>query len=263
MNASTLIEFQDVNVSYNGHPVLDHISFAVSPGAQVAVVGPNGAGKSTLFKTILGLVPLHSGQVLVHCQPTRAHLDCMAYIPQREEVDWHFPITVRDVVMMGRYSHQRWLSRPSRQDQLVVSRCLEQMGITSLSSHTIDELSGGQQQRVFLARALAQEPHILLMDEPLSGVDISTQETTLDLLSGLKDLGVTVLVSTHDLNMAASRFQFGLLLNRRLVAYGPSQQVFTPENVHATFGDHVFHIAGAVVVDECCQPDAHHPETRS
>jgi ABC-type Mn2+/Zn2+ transport system ATPase subunit len=249
------LEIENVSVAYNGQPALRDLTFHVPHGARVAVVGPNGAGKSTLFKALVGLLPLRQGRVLIHGLPLGHHLDCIAYVPQREEVDWRFPVTVEDVVMMGRYGRLGWLRRPGPSDRAVVARSLEQMSIAPLARAPIGELSGGQQQRAFLARALAQEPHILLMDEPFTGVDASTQEATLALLDQLQTQCVTVMVSTHDLNMASARFEQVLLLNRRLIALGSPAQVFTPQNLGEAFGSHVLFMEGAIVVDECCPPD--------
>jgi ABC-type Mn2+/Zn2+ transport system ATPase subunit len=231
-------------------------------GDVVALVGPNGAGKSTLFKALVGLLPLRQGQVLIHGRPLGHHLDCIAYVPQREEVDWRFPVTVEDVVMMGRYGRLGWLRRPGPADRAAVARGLEQMGIAPLARHPIGELSGGQQQRVFLARALAQEPHILLMDEPFTGVDASTQEATLAVLDQLQAQCVTVMVSTHDLSMAAARFEHVLLINRRLIAYGTPAHVFTRETIAEAFSGQALFLDGAVVVDECCPPDETLPVLR-
>jgi manganese/iron transport system ATP-binding protein len=249
------LELDHVTVSYNGHPALDDVTFEVPHGAQVAVVGPNGAGKSTLFKALVGLLPLRKGTICIHGRDLGQHKDCVAYIPQREEVDWRFPVTVHDVVMMGRFGKVGWLSRPSTQDQAIVRHSLEQMGIQKLADQPIGDLSGGQQQRVFLARALAQEPHILLMDEPFTAVDASTQEATLQLLQDLKQQQVTVLVSTHDLPMASERFEKVLLLNHHLVAYGTPAEVFVSSNISAAFGHQVLYMDGAMIVDECCAPD--------
>jgi ABC-type Mn2+/Zn2+ transport system ATPase subunit len=249
------MDLVNVSVGYNGTTVLRDVTVQIPHGARVAVVGPNGAGKSTLFKALVGLLPLRSGQVFIHGRPLGSHLDCIAYVPQREDVDWRFPVTVADVVMMGRYGRLGWLKRPRPSDEAVVTRSLEHMAIAHLARHAIGELSGGQQQRVFLARALAQEPHILLMDEPFSGVDVATQEAALALLDRLKLDGVTAIVSTHDLTLAASRFDYAMLLNRRLVAFGPVAQVFTPYALTETFGSQVFFLNGAVVVDQCCPPD--------
>jgi len=246
----------NITVAYNGAPVLSDVSFEVPHGTRVAVVGPNGAGKSTLFKALVGLLPLRQGRVLIHGLPFGHHLDCVAYVPQREEVDWKFPVTVSDVVMMGRYGTLGWLKRPGKSDRGVVARSLEQMGIANLARDPIGDLSGGQQQRVFLARALAQEPHILLMDEPFTGVDASTQEATLMLLDQLKAQRVTVMVSTHDLNLANERFDRVLLINRRVIAYDEAARVFTQDAVTKAFGTHTLFLEGKpVVVDDCCPPE--------
>ncbi len=250
-----LLEVENVSVSYNSHPALQGLTFQVQQGGQVAVVGPNGAGKSTLFKALVGLLPIRSGRISIHGQPLGHHKDCVAYVPQREEVDWRFPVTVEDVVMMGRFDRSGWLRPPSAQDRAAVQHSLEQMGIDALRKQPISDLSGGQQQRVFLARALAQEPHILLMDEPFTGVDISTQEATLNLLGQLKGQQVTIMISTHDLGLAAERFERVLLLNHRLIAYGTPAEVFTSQALNEAFGGHVLTLpGGAVLVDECC-PD--------
>ena len=249
------LEIENITIAYNGTPILRDVSFRIPHGTRVAVVGPNGAGKSTLFKALVGLLPLRAGRVLVHGLPLGHHLDCVAYVPHREEVDWHFPVTVADVVMMGRYGQLGWLRRPGKRDHAAVARALEQMNIASLGHQPIGELSGGQQQRVFLARALAQEPHVLLMDEPFTGVDVTTQDATLELLDQLRAQNVTVMVSTHDLNLAATRFDQVLLLNRRVVAFGLPKTVFTTENVSEAFGTRVMYLNGVAVVDDCCPHD--------
>jgi len=246
---------ENVSAGYNGQRALQDVTLQVVHGGQVAVVGPNGAGKTTLFKVLVGLLPLRSGQILIHDEPLGQHKDCVAYVPQRSDVDWRFPLTVTDVVMMGRYNRQGWFRQPDRDDRAAVQHALEQMGIADLARRAIGDLSGGQQQRVFLARALAQEPHILLMDEPFTGVDSTTQETTLALLAQLKQQQVTVLVSTHDLNMAAERFENVLLLNRQLIAYGPAREVLSPTIIQRAFGGRVLFVGNVAVVDECCPPD--------
>ena len=248
------LELEAVTVAYNGQPVLVDVTFQVPHGAQVAVVGPNGAGKSTLFRALVGLLPLRSGRIFIHSRPLGHHRDCVAYVPQREEVDWRFPVTAADVVMMGRYGRIGWLRRPTRADRAAVARSMEQLGVADLADRPIGELSGGQQQRVFLARALAQEPHILLMDEPFTGVDVTTREATLALLDRLRDQGVTVMISTHDLNLAAERFDFVALLNRRLVAYGPPAQALTPQTIAEAFGGQALFLDGVAIVDRCCPP---------
>lgn len=245
-------------VLYDSRHALDDVSFDVQAGARVAVVGPNGAGKSTLFKAMVGLLPLAQGEIRIHDAVMGAHKEYVAYVPQREEVDWKFPVTVRDVVMMGRYGELGWLKRPGKKDKEMVERALAQMEIGNLGSRSIGELSGGQQQRVFLARALAQEPHILLMDEPFTGVDTTTQEATFELLNQLRTEGVTLIVSTHDLQLAAARFDRVLLLNHRVIAYGAAAEVLTTENLIRAYGDHAMFVGEKIVVDECCPPDEHH-----
>ncbi|KXK12928.1 MAG: ABC transporter-like protein [Chloroflexi bacterium OLB14] len=258
------LEVHHANIGYGNKIILNDLSFQIPHGARVAVVGPNGAGKSTLFKTLVGLLPLQSGKILIHGESLGAHKDCVAYIPQREEVDWKFPVTVYDVVMMGRYGQRGWLSRPSKQDKEIVNNSLEKMGIANLAKQSIGELSGGQQQRVFLARAISQEPHILLMDEPFTGVDVTTQETTLNLLDHLREKEVTMMISTHDLNLAASRFDYVLLLNHKLIAFGKPPAVFVKENLAQAFGNSLLVMEnGMMLVDECCPPDEEHHHTKS
>lgn len=258
------LEVENANIGYGQKIVVHDLNFQVPHGARVAVVGPNGAGKSTLFKALVGILPLHSGRIFIHGESLRTHKDCVAYIPQREDVDWQFPVTVNDVVIMGRFDQIGWLSRPSKSDRQIVRRSLEQMGIADLANQSIGQLSGGQQQRVFLARALAQEPHILLMDEPFTGVDITTHEATFSLLDHLQSQEVTTIISTHDLNLAATRFDLVILLNHRLIAYGSPQQVFTKENLSSAFGNSLLVMEnGMMLVDECCPPDEEHHHTNS
>ena len=253
------LDIDNISIGYGDKTILRDLSFQVPHGARVAVVGPNGAGKSTLFKALVGILPLQSGRILIHGELLGAHKDCVAYVPQREEVDWRFPVTVYDVVMMGRFGQMGWLSRASSHDREAVSKSLEQMGIADLAAHSIGQLSGGQQQRAFLARALAQEPHILLMDEPFTGVDVTTQEVTLNLLDHLQGKQVTTIVSTHDLNLAASRFDIVLLINHKLIAFGTPQEVFIKENLAAAFGNSLLVMEnGMMLVDECCSGNEEH-----
>lgn len=249
------LEVQAVSLAYNGSIVLENLSFNAMHGERIAVVGPNGAGKSTLFKAMAGLIPIKNGQILIHGKPLGLHQDCVAYIPQREEVDWRFPVTVEDVVMMGRFGHVGWFKPAGKLDREVVQASMEQLGIRDLAKRPISDLSGGQQQRVFLARAMAQEPHILIMDEPFTGIDITTQEILFQLLDGLREQHVTVIVSTHDLNMAAQRFDRILLIKRKLICYGPAHEVFTPATIREAFGGQVLFLDNAIVVDDCCPPD--------
>jgi ABC-type Mn2+/Zn2+ transport system ATPase subunit len=253
------LEIENASIGYGEKIVIHDLSFQVPHGARVAVVGPNGAGKSTLFKALVGILPLHSGRILIHGESLGTHKDCVAYVPQREDVDWRFPVTVNDVVMMGRFAQIGWWKQPAASDKRIVQNSLDQMGISNLAKHSIGQLSGGQQQRAFLARALAQEPHILLMDEPFTGVDITTQEVTLNLLDHLQKQQVTTIISTHDLNLAASRFDLVLLINHRLIAFGAPGQVFTKENLASAFGNSLLVMEnGMMLVDECCAPEEEH-----
>lgn len=253
------LEIQNISIGYGDKVILRDLSFQIPHGSRVAVVGPNGAGKSTLFKALVGLLPLQKGHVLIHGEELGSHQDCVAYVPQREEVDWRFPVTVEDVVMMGRFAQMGWLKRASSYDRDLVQKSLVQMGIADLAGQSIGQLSGGQQQRAFLARAIAQEPHILLMDEPFTGVDVTTQEATLRLLDHLQEKEVTSMVSTHDLNLASSRFDLVLLLNHRLIAFGKPDEVFIKENLAQAFGNSLLVMEnGMMLVDECCPPEEHH-----
>ena len=231
------LEIQNVSARYNGKRVLSDVDFAVRSGERIAVVGPNGAGKSTLFKLIVGLIPHDTGDVLVHGHSHHAG-DCpsLGYVPQREDVDWTFPVSVSDVVLMGRTRQIGWLRWPSGRDHGIVREALRQVGMESLVSAPIGELSGGQQQRVFIARALAQEADILLLDEPLSGVDPQTQASLFETLDQLRQRGVTVLLATHDLELATARFDKVLMLSGRVVAFGQPAEVFTPQALAATYG---------------------------
>lgn len=252
------LKIENATVRYGDNIILDKVNFFVENGKSLAIVGPNGAGKSTLFKAIVGLLPLEKGNILIHDQPLNAHKDCVAYVPQKEEIDWKFPVTVKDVVLMGRYNQNGWFRRPVRHDYEVVARSLEELNIDHIANNSIDELSGGQQQRVFLARAIAQEPHILLMDEPFTGIDTPTQEVTFSLIERLKKRNVTVLVSTHDLNLAATRFDDVLLMNRRVISIGSPEKVLTQQHMAQAFGNSFITLEnGQAIVDECCAEHTH------
>jgi ABC-type Mn2+/Zn2+ transport system ATPase subunit len=252
------LDIKHVSAGYNGADAISNLSLQIPHGSQAAIVGPNGAGKSTLFKVLVGLLPLRKGSIRIHCQPIGQHRDCVAYIPQREEVDWKFPVTVRDVIGMGRFAHTGVVGRTVARDRKVIEECLEKMNLTQLAETPVGDLSGGQQQRVFLARALAQEPHILLMDEPFTGVDATTTETTLTLLKDLRKDRVTVLVSTHDLNLAAEHFELIVLLNKKLIAFGPPEKALTSETLKAAFGPRLVDVEGALLVDDCCPAGSEH-----
>ncbi|MDA8218337.1 MAG: metal ABC transporter ATP-binding protein [Dehalococcoidales bacterium] len=233
---TTTLEVRGFTVGYDDRLAVDGVTMAVPAGKRVAVVGPNGAGKSTLFKGMLGLIPVRGGQALFGGQAMARRLRQVAYIPQHEDIDWRFPVTVMDVVLMGRYGHLGWFRRPGPKDRQIAKGLLAEMGIAHLADRPIADLSGGQQQRVFLARALAQEPRLLLLDEPFAGIDAPTQEATLQLIDRLAVQGVTALVSTHDLELAAARFDLLLLLNRQLVAYGPPAAVLNRASLAKVFG---------------------------
>lgn len=234
-----VIQVEGLTTGYRrGEPVLRNVRFAVERGALVGVLGPNGSGKSTLFRALLGLLPPWEGRVLVEGQPARPNPD-IAYIPQRETIDWDFPVTVFDVALMGRYPRLGLFRRPGKADRELALWALEQVGLVDQRDRLIAELSGGQRQRVFLARALAQEPELFLLDEPVSGVDAPTQHFVFELLERLCRQGKTALVATHDLSCVAQRFDRVLLLNREVVAYGPPQEVFTEALLHRTFQSHL------------------------
>jgi manganese/iron transport system ATP-binding protein len=257
-NDDVALVLTHISSGYNNGPaVLDDISFTIGRAERVAVVGPNGAGKSTLFQVIVGLLPHRSGDVLVHGHSHHAG-DCpsIGYVPQREAVDWQFPVTVMDVVLMGRVREIGWLRWPGRQDKQAAQAALEQVGLTNLARRPIADLSGGQQQRVFIARALAQRADVLLLDEPFSGVDIEAQAAIFDILDDLRRRNVTVLISTHDLQTATTRFDRLLLLNRRLLADGPAASVLTPERLAAAYGGRLTVWQDGqpltVTTDDCC-----------
>lgn len=233
------IHLDNVTVGYNGKAALRDASLDVTRGLRLAVFGPNGAGKSTLFKAIMGMLPLKSGHILIHGEPLHERETQVAYMPQHEETDLRFPVSVRDVVLMGRYGRLGWLKRPRRADWQVVERALRQLDILDLAHKQIGELSGGQRQRVFLARALAQEADILLLDEPFSGVDAKTEKAIFDVLDELRADDVTVLLATHDLDKAIAHFDDLLLVNGTVVACGCADEVFKPEILRRTFGSQI------------------------
>lgn len=230
------IDVHDLSIAYGQKPVLWDVDVNFPVASLAAVVGPNGAGKSTLLKGILGLVPAASGQVRILNQPVTRMRQRIAYVPQRESVDWDFPVSVLDVVLMGRYGKLGWFRRPGREDKNAAARCLDMVGMLPLASRQISQLSGGQQQRVFLARALAQEADVYLMDEPFAGVDAATERAIIEILRTLRQQGKTVIAVHHDLQTIREYFDWVVLLNLHLIAAGPVAQVYTPENLHKTYG---------------------------
>src|SRR5512136_2826293 len=229
-----VLEVSSLTVRYNGRLALDDISFRLDKGERVAVVGPNGAGKSTLFKVIAGVLQPAKGWAKVYGHGPGGHI-CIAYVPQRSQVDWAFPVSVADVVMMGRIGRLGLLRWPGARDWAYVRQCLAVVGMGDLAGRQIGELSGGQQQRVFIARALAQEAELMLMDEPLTGLDITSQEEIFAILDKLRQRQVTIMVATHDLNLAAERFDRLMLLNGRLLGFGQATEVFTPDLLGAAY----------------------------
>ena len=230
------IEVHDLTVAYQHRPVLWDIDLRFPQGELIGVVGPNGAGKSTLIKAIMGLVPLASGHVKIFGQTSRRALSAVAYVPQRESVDWDFPTTALDVVLMGRYGHLSLFGRPARRDREIARESLAKVGMADYADRQISQLSGGQQQRVFLARALAQQTRVYLMDEPFAGVDATTEKAIVTLLRDLRAQGNTVVVVHHDLHSVPEYFDSVLMLNLRAVAFGPVATTFTSENLNATYG---------------------------
>ena len=230
-----ILDIQHLTVRYNGRLALEDITFHLHEGERVAVVGPNGAGKSTLFKVISGVLPPNSGEVNIFGSRPRGHI-CIAYIPQRSQVDWKFPVNVADVVMMGRSAKLGPLNWPHKTDWEYVQRALETVELTNLASRQINQLSGGQQQRMFIARAIAQEAELMLMDEPLTGLDTPSQESLLNLLDTLKKQNVTVMVATHDLDQAARHFDRILLLNHQMIAFGNPEEVLQTGNLLSAYG---------------------------
>jgi manganese/zinc/iron transport system ATP- binding protein len=226
----------DVTVAYHRKPVLWDVDLSLPEGQLIAVVGPNGAGKSTLIKAILNLVPRVSGTVAIYGKPYESQRHLVGYVPQRESVDWDFPVSAADVVAMGMYRKIGWLKPVSRRYRQAAVDELEKVGMTAFADRQISQLSGGQQQRVFLARALAQDARLYFMDEPFAGVDVATEKAIIALLKELKAAGKTCVVVHHDLQTVPTYFDHVVLLNMRVVASGPTETVFTEENLKKTYG---------------------------
>lgn len=237
--ASGGLTAEGITVTYrNGHTALRNASFSIPRGSITALVGVNGSGKSTLFKAIMGFVPLAAGRVLILGAPAASALkrNAVAYVPQAEDVDWNFPVLVEDVVMMGRYGHMNILRIPRPVDRAKVDAALERVGMSSYRKRQIGELSGGQKKRVFLARALAQDGRVILLDEPFTGVDVRTEDAIIALLRALRDEGRIMLVSTHNLGSVPRFCDRAVLINRTVLAEGPTSEVFTHANLEKAFG---------------------------
>lgn len=229
------ISVKGLSVSYERKRVLSNIFLELDSGHLYGVIGPNGAGKSTLFKAILGLIPINNGQIEVLGAPAEKRRRQLAYVPQKTDIDWSFPATVLDVVLMGRYPYKKVFERLSKTDRELANNALTEVGISHLSNRQIGELSGGQQQRVFLARALCQHPDIFLLDEPFVGVDMTTEERIIHILKQQAAAGKTILVVHHDLATVPHYFDRVVLINQRLIAHGDTATTFTPEVVAQTF----------------------------
>ena len=231
-----VLDIHDITVAYQRKPVLWDVDLTIDQPQLAAIIGPNGAGKSTLIKAVLGLVPVASGSVQVFGKSVAAMRKRIGYVPQRESVDWEFPVSVLDVVLMGTYGQLGLFRRPGSAQRQFALECLEKVGLASFAQRQIGQLSGGQQQRVFLARALAQRADIYFMDEPMAGVDAATERIIFELLKELRASGKTIVAVHHDLRTVPQYFDYVALLNVRLVASGPTETVFTPENLRKTYG---------------------------
>ena len=236
-NAETpAIQIHDMTIAYHKKPVLWDVDLDIPEGKLVGIIGPNGAGKSTMIKALMDLVPKASGWAKIYGRPYAETRKLIGYVPQRESVDWDFPISALEVVLMGRYGHLGWLRRPGSQDRVLAAQALEKVGMSEFCDRQISQLSGGQQQRVFLARALAQDARVYMMDEPFAGVDAATERAIIDLLVELRTQGKTILVVHHDLQTVTQYFDWVIMLNMRAVASGPTGEVFTDENLQKTYG---------------------------
>ena len=252
---ASVVELHGLSAGYPGRTVLENVTFSVGRGELVAIVGPNGSGKSTLLKVLAGLLRPWSGGVSVLGGPPRSQPLRVAYLPQAESVDWSFPLSVYDVVLMGRYRRVGWFRRPARADHVAAERALDLTGMRPLAGRQIGELSGGQQRRAFLARSLAQEPDLYLLDEPVTGVDPATEDDLMALLAAERQAGKSVLASTHDLAGVAEHFTRLVSLNRTVVADGPAALVRDSEVLRATYGGHLIQLERGDVV---LLDDPHH-----
>lgn len=253
-SASSPLSVHALTVAYHKKPVLWDVDFDVPESSLVAVIGPNGAGKSTLIKACLNLIPRASGAVEFWGKPFAASRARVGYVPQRESVDWDFPVSALDVVAMGRYRKIGWCRPVSRSHRDAAMACLDRVGMADYARRQIAQLSGGQQQRVFLARALAQEADLYFMDEPFAGVDAATERAIIAVLRELREHGKTVICVHHDLQTVTTYFDRALLLNMRTVAWGPVAEVFTEENLHKTYGGRLTLLAEAAEAVARSQP---------
>lgn len=236
MQETPIIEIKNLTVSYHRKPAIRSVNLKLKERGIIGIIGPNGAGKSTLLKAILNLVPIEHGSVSVFGESIDKVRHRISYVPQKEVIDWDFPVTVYDVVMMGRYAHLGVIQRPRNRDREIVDSAIDKIGMSDYRNRQIGNLSGGQQQRVFLARALAQESDILLLDEPFVGVDAATEQAIIELMYILNKEGKMVIVVNHDLGKVQEYFQYLIMINQWLIAYGPTREVFTPDLLSRTYG---------------------------
>lgn len=236
---NTAVTVKHLTVSYHNKPVLWDVSLDIPAGVMAGIVGPNGAGKSTLIKSLLGLVPSLSGSVSFHGQSYKAQRKRIGYVPQRSSVDWDFPTTVLDVVMMGLYGRLGWIKRPGRRERREALEALDLVGMHDFAGRQISQLSGGQQQRVFLARALVQQADIYFLDEPMAGVDATTERAIIDILRRLRDAGKTLIVVHHDLQTVQRYFDWLLMLNVQVIGAGPVDEIFTGDNLKRAYGGQI------------------------
>ena len=250
--AAPIVQLLDVACGYGRQEVLSGVTLDIMQGDFVGLLGPSGSGKTTLLRTVLGAVDVYRGQVLVEGTPTDQRRPKAGYVPQLETIDWNFPVTVREVVMMGRTMDNRFLPWYRRQDRMLADEMMERLGISHLARRHIRELSGGQQQRVFLARALVSSPRILLLDEPTSGVDIKTRDDVMHLLHEINHQGITIILTTHEINAVAVHLPWVVCLNGRVLAEGPPSTVITPQTLKLTYGAEmpVIHYQGMTLVAE-------------
>ena len=234
-----MLEVEHLDVSYRGTVAVEDVSFSVLPGQMIGVIGPNGAGKSTLVKAILGLIPCSHGNMTFYNCPIHKKLSSIAYVPQRTQVDWDYPITVENVVMMARTASTGWFRKPNRKSKEIVKSALQRVGIWEYRSRQIGELSGGQQQRVFLARALAQEADLFFFDEPFVGIDRTTEDIMFDIFHELRRDGKILILITHDLGETLAQCDKLLLLNKHVIADGSIKEVVTTENLQRAYGNNI------------------------
>ncbi len=238
----TAIAVRDLTVEYGGVRALDNVTVAIPAGAVTAIIGPNGAGKTTLLHALMGMQRAQAGSVAFFGEPLGAVRRRIAFVPQREAVDWHFPVTVRDVVLMGRYPATAVGRRPTATDRAIAAEALVHVGMEAFAGRQIGALSGGQQQRIFIARALAQQAELLILDEPFTGIDAASQETIYGLLAEFKAAGRSILLSTHDLMSVRAHCDYLLCLNHQVIVFGPAETTFRLDVLERTYGGRLFHL---------------------